>query len=52
MLPPLLQQRLARILGSHYDRVYHAFEHERIGSFRINTLQSSAAEVLSELEKK
>lgn len=37
-LPKLLTTRLQAILGSDYESTIEAFSHERIGSFRINTL--------------
>lgn len=52
MLPKLLTSRLETLLGPDYSSVLDAYKHQRMGSFRINSLKSTATEVLDEFSKK
>lgn len=52
MFPKLLTSRLETILGAYHDSVIDVFSRERNGSFRINTLKSDGAEVLTEFTEK
>lgn len=52
MLPKLLTSRLETLLGPDYSSVLDAYKHQRMGSFRINTLKSNTPEVLDEFSKK
>jgi NOL1/NOP2/sun family putative RNA methylase len=51
-LPKLLTTRLQTILGSDYESTIEAFSHERIGSFRINTLLWDGVDVFTEFSEK
>ena len=46
MLPSLLRSRLEILFGDTFSDMLHAFSQDRIGSLRINTLNSSPNEVL------
>jgi hypothetical protein len=48
-LPPLFLERLASIYPSLHTDIISTFSSGRIGSFRINTLVSDAANVLAEM---
>lgn len=52
MLPQVLSSRLEKILGDDFASVMEAFSHERIWSFRINTLKSDGTDVFKEFEEK
>lgn len=52
MLPKLLTSRLETLLGPDYSSVIDAYKHQRMGSFRINTLKSNTPEVLEEFSQK